>query len=155
MAILDFWTTNLNPITMLSREPDSLYNAKKYNQKSSYTSKKIDLENDPAFIPAKYVIETLGIPAKTIGIQLRKLGIEKVSYKQVDKVFYRVEDIERVEVVKKSKINPTDEYISAVELRDILNLTTMQLFTLSNRNKWKKFRFIGRQNYFLRSQVLK
>lgn len=151
--IKDFWTTNLNPVTMKSRETD--YGKKKMilrKKESTYVT--TDLSENPDYIEKKKAIETLGIGAKKIKQGIQDKGLEFISYISKGISYYKLCDVKSIEAIKKANFVIPEDYISSVELREILNITTMQLWTLANRHGWKKKKFNGNVSYFLRSEVL-
>lgn len=160
--ILDFWNTKLNPITMQSREVDAMYSAEKYNKKAASKKKHTyiheDLSLNDLYISSKDAQENTGLTAKKIKESVGAGFLSKTGIH-----FYKKSDIENI--VFESKANVTvkkvpeipEEYISSTELKKILNITTMQLFTLSKKEGWRKKKFVGPGNirYYLKSQVLK
>ena len=149
----DFWNTNLNPVTMMSRE--TYYGKNKVilrKKESTYVT--ADLSEDPDYIEKKKAIELLGIGAKKIKQGIQDKGLEFISYLSKGISYYKFCDVNAIEVVISSKFVIPEEYISSVELREILRVTTMQLWTLANRHGWKKKKFNGNVSYFLRSEVL-
>ena len=151
--IKDFWTTNLNSHTMKPRETDYSKNKVILRKKES-TYVTADLSENPDYIEKKKAIEVLGISAKKIKQGIQDKGIEFISYISKGISYYRFCDVNAIEVVIPSKFVIPEEYISSTELRVILSLTTMQLWTLANRHGWKKKKFNGNVSYFLRSEVL-
>ena len=151
--IKDFWTTNLNPVTMMPRETDYGKNKILANKKlSTYVT--ADLSENPDYIEKKKAIETLGIGAKKIKQGIQDKGIEFISYISKGISYYKFCDVNAIEVVIPSKFVIPEEYIPSTELREVLSVTTMQLWTLANRHGWKKKKFNGNVSYFLRSEVL-
>ena len=151
--IKDFWNTNLNPVTMMSRETD--YGKNKViliKKESTYVT--ADLSENPDYIAKKKAIETLGIGAKKIKQGIQDKGLEFISYISKGISYYKFCDVSAIEVVIPSKFVIPEEYISSKELKSILGLDTMQLWTLANRHGWKKKKFNGNVSYFLRSEVL-
>lgn len=151
--IKDFWTTNLNPVTMMSRETDYEKNKLILRKKES-TYMTADLSENSDYITKKKAIETLGIGAKKIKQGIQDKGLEFITYISKGISYYKFCDVNAIEVVIPSKFVIPEEYISSVELREILGVTVMQLWTLANRHGWKKKKFNGNVSYFLRSEVL-
>lgn len=151
--IKDFWTTNLNPVTMMSREAGYGKNKVILRKKES-TYVTADLSENPDYIAKKKAIETLGIGAKKIKQGIQDKGLEFITYISKGISYYKSCDVNAIEVVIPSKFVIPEEYISSVELREILGVTVMQLWTLANRHGWKKKKFNGNVSYFLRSEVL-
>lgn len=151
--IKDFWTTNLNPVTMMSRETEYVKNKAILRKKES-TYVTADLSENPDYIAKKKAIETLGIGAKKIKQGIQDKGLEFITYISKGISYYKFCDVNAIEVVTPSKFVIPEEYISSVELREILGVTVMQLWTLANRHGWKKKKFNGNVSYFLRSEVL-
>ena len=151
--IKDFWTTSLNSHTMLSRETDYSKNKILANKKL-FTYVTADLSENPDYITKKKAIETLGIGAKKIKQGIQDKGLEFISYISKGISYYKFCDINAIEVVIPSKFATPEEYISSTELREVLSVTTMQLWTLANRHGWKKKKFNGNVSYFLRNEVL-
>ncbi len=151
--IKDFWTTNLNPVTMKSRETDYGKNKVILRKKES-TYVTADLSENPDYIEKKKAIQTLGIGAKKIKQGIQDNGLEFISYISKGISYYKFCDIKGIEAIKKANFVIPEDYISSVELREILNVTTMQLWTLANRHGWKKKKFNGNVSYFLRNEVL-
>jgi len=149
--IKDFWTTNKNPITMWSKEPKK---QKTYIAKESihYTTKALHKDED--YISSKKVSELLGIGAKMIKKLLIAKQVDFIVYRTKSQVFYKKKDIDKIEVEEKIKKEVPDIYISSTELKSILGVDTMQLFTLAQRNKWTKKKFSGNVSWYLKSQVL-
>ena len=151
--IKDFWTTNLNSHTMKPRETDYGKNKILANKKL-FTYVTADLSENPDYIEKKKAIETLGIGAKKIKQGIQDKGLEFISYISKGISYYKFCDVNAIEVVKKANFSDKEDYISSKELRVILSLTTMQLWTLANRHGWIKKKFNGNVSYFLRSEVL-
>ena len=151
--IRDFWTTNLNPVTMTSRENE--HNAKRIEiKKKSSTYVTADLADDPDYIEKNKAMELLGIGAKKIKQGILDNGLEFSSYLSKGKSYYKFCDVKDITVTIPSKMQVPDDYISSKELRAVLGLTTMQLWTLAHKNGWKKKKFTGNVSYFLKNQVL-
>ena len=123
-------------------------------RKKEFTYMTADLSENPDYISKKKAIETLGIGAKKIKQGIQDKGLEFISYLSKGISYYKFCDVDAIEVVKKENFVIPEDYISSVELREILNVTTMQLWTLANRHGWKKKKFNGNVSYFLRSEVL-
>lgn len=153
--ILDFWNTKLNPVTMWPRETDAMYSSRNYEKKKADNYVSADLSENQEYITAKKAVQLLGIGVKTICAQIKKLGVEKISYRSKEITYYKVADLNKI--VLKSKVNegPSDEYISSKDLQTELNLTVNQLFRMAQQNKWKKVRFNKNIVYYLKIQVLK
>ena len=151
--IKDFWNTNLNPVTMMSRETDYGKNKILANKKL-FTYVTADLSENPDYIEKNKAIETLGFGAKKIKQGIQDKGLEFISYISRGVSYYKFCDVSAIEVVIPSKFVIPEEYISSKELKSILGLDTMQLWTLANRHGWKKKKFNGNVSYFLRSEVL-
>lgn len=156
MAILDFWTTNLNPITMLPTILEHKYQSVKIVQKKvsdrEYTS--IDLSNDPDYISAKEAISALGVGAKKIKQAILDNGLEYVVYMSRGVSFYKRCNIDSIEI-EKPVVENMDEYISGTELRELNNWSYWNLWNQAAKNKWKKKKFSGNMTWYLRSEVLK
>lgn len=151
--ILDFWTTNLNPVTMMPRETEC------FKQRASLRKKEMiyvtaDLAENPDYIRKSKAIETLGIGAKKIKQGIQDKGLEFNTYLSKGIAYYKFCDVNAIEITITSKMTIPEDYISSIELREILGITTMQLWTLSSRHGWKKKKFNGNVSYFLRSEVL-
>ena len=151
--IKDFWTTSLNSHTMKPRETDYGKNKILANKKL-FTYVTADLSKNPDYITKKKAIETLGIGAKKIKQGIQDKGLEFISYISKGISYYKFCDVSAIEVVIPSKFATPEEYISSTELREVLSVTTMQLWTLANRHGWKKKKFNGNVSYFLRSEAL-
>lgn len=166
MAVLDFWTEKLNPITMFSKEAKA-YDAVKNKEDKRAITERCHLKesefSEENYIVASKVKSLLGIGYKRINHLIKdNLDIKQSSFYFRAKTYYRKDHIEFIlkilgDIKKREKVNVTEDYISSGDLKILLGIDTMQLFTLSNRNKWKKFKFAGHGNikFFLRSQVLK
>jgi hypothetical protein len=151
--IKDFWTTNLNPVTMMSRELDYSKNKAIAKQKE-LTYKTADLSENPEYIAKSLAIKTLGIGAKKIKQGIQDKGLEFISYISRGIQYYKFCDIDAIDIVIASKLIIPDDYISSTELKAHLGLDTMQLWTLAHKNKWKKKKFHKNVSYFLKSEVL-
>ena len=114
-----------------------------------------DLSKDSNYIKKKDAIETLGISTKTIKIQIQNKGIEFRTYISHGVHYFKYCDVNWITVEKKSKFTIPDEYISSTELKQILGLTTMQLWELAQKKKWHKKKFARNVSYFLKAEVLK
>lgn len=138
---------------MMPREIDYGKNKISSNKKL-FTYITADLSENPDYISKKKAIETLGIGAKKIKQGIQDKGLEFISYFSKGIQYYKFCDVNAIEVVIPSKFIIPEDYISSIELREILNITTMQLWTLANRHGWKKKKFNGNVSYFLRNEVL-
>ena len=151
--IKDFWTTNLNPITMLPRETEYVKN-KAILKEREYIHVTADLSKNPEYIAKNKAIELLGIGAKKIKQGIQDNGLEFNSYFSKGISYYKFCDVDSIEIIVPSKFVIPEEYISSKELKELLGLNTMQLWTLAHRHGWKKKKFNGNVSYFLRSEVL-
>lgn len=153
--ILDFWNTNLNPVTMFTRELD----AKPYKSrvaKSPYKHTSTELLGNSDYIHTKKAIELTGLGSKKIKMKMTDLNIDYVIYKsQYSGIFYRAEDIAKILEHPEPTKEDMSKWISSKDLRKELGLDTMQLWTLSDKMKWTKKKLGGNVNHFLRSEVLK
>ena len=122
--------------------------------KKLFTHVTADLSENPDYIEKKKAIEMLGIGAKKIKQGIQDKGLEFISYISKGISYYKFCDVNAIEVVIPSKFVIPEEYISSTELREVLSVTTIQLWTLSNFHGWKKKKFNGNVSYFLRSEVL-
>lgn len=162
--ILDFWNTRLNPITMLPREENQKADVKRVEYKREVSTRYHLTESafkDDEYIIAKEARDILGIGFKKINHTIKDItGLKTTSFYFRLNTYYKRDHIQMVlEDLKKEPVSNEiqEEYISSSDLKDILNIDTMQLFTLSSRHKWKKTKLKGKGNqmYYLRSQVLK
>ena len=138
---------------MMSRETDYGKNKILANKKL-FTYVTADLSENPDYIEKNKAIETLGFGAKKIKQGIQDKGLEFISYISRGVSYYKFCDVSAIEFVIPSKFVIPEEYISSKELKSILGLDTMQLWTLANRHGWKKKKFNGNVSYFLRSEVL-
>lgn len=151
--ILDFWTTNLNPVTMMPRETEY------YKQRVALCKKEIiyvtaDLSENSDYIPKQKAIKDLGVGVKKIKQGILDKGLEFITYISKGISYYKMCDVLAVEIIIPSKFTIPDEYISSTELKEILRLDTMQLWTLAHKKKWSKTKFQKNVTYFLKSEVL-
>lgn len=151
--IKDFWTTNLNPLTMQPREIMSRstdfegpQNELRYTTKNLYIDKK--------YISQSEAMEILKLGAKKIKSYIENLGIEIEISIYDKKRFYKICDVEAIQAAQASKKEDVNLWISSKELRKELGLNNMQIWTLATKLKWKKKKLNGNVNYFLRSEVL-
>jgi hypothetical protein len=151
--IRDFWTTNLNPVTMQPREtmPRSTDFEGPQNE-LRYTIR--DLNVDEKYISQSLAIEILNLGAKKIKSAIIDLGIEVEISVFNKKRFYKRCDIQAIQAAQSVKKQDMSLWISSKDLRQELGLNTMQLWILSAKNKWKKKKLNGNVNHFLRSEVL-
>lgn len=121
MAIIDFWATNLNPITLLPTVLDNKYEkATKVQKKvSDRVQVSVDLAEDSNYISAKEAINTLGIGAKTIKKSILNNGLEFQIFISKNISYYKRCDVEGIEVIIASKFTIPEDYISGVELRKL------------------------------------
>lgn len=166
MSVLNFWDHKLNPITMMPKETPQRADEskKKYSRDVStrYHLKESEFD-ESIYIIAKEAKKILkGIGFKRINHKIKDLtGVVNSSFYFRLNTYYIREHINLVfeDLLK----NPapkkviSEEYICSSDLKKILSIDTMQLFTLASRNKWKKTKLIGHGNkiFYLRSQVLK
>lgn len=155
--IIDFWTTNLNPITLLPtvlenkyEKPAALKKQTEYRVRVS-----VDLAEDSNYISSKEAINTLGIGAKIIKKSILNNGLEFQIFISRNISYYKRCDVEGIEIVIASKFTIPEDYISGVELRKLNDWTSWDLWNQANKNKWKKKKFSGNTTYFLKSEVLK
>lgn len=153
--ILNFWDANLNPVTMLSKETAYMYVYEKKIRNNDTIFVNEDLSLNPIYVASKEVQENFGIGAKKL-----KNMLNREYFKDVKHNMYCLRaSVEALDFSLPSKINASDiiDYIHSSELKEILKIDTMQLFTLAKRHRWKKYKFKGhgQNNFFLRSQVLK
>jgi hypothetical protein len=151
--IRDFWTTNLNPVTMQPREtmPRSTDFEGPQNE-LRYTIR--DLNLDEKYISQVESMDILNLGAKKIKSLIEDLGIEIEISVFNKKRFYKICDIQAIQSAQSVKKQDTSLWISSKDLRQELGLNTMQLWTLAVKNKWKKKKLNGNVNHFLRSEVL-
>ena len=155
MAIIDFWNTGLNPITLYPRYtevvPKTIYEKKKtfviYMQE--------DLSTNPDYILSKEAQKILGIASQKIREAVTNNGIVFNAFKSRTLLYYRRKDIEGIEIVIPSSLIIPDEYISGVELRELNGWTSWDLWSNASKNGWAKKKFKGNIAYYLKSEVLK
>lgn len=154
MAIIDFWTTNLNPIILaggyLTVEPEKRQYKK--DDRKTYTVE--DLSNNPEYIAVKDAAKRLGIGCKMLKNNIIASGIEYRTFSNKGKLYYLVSDVNQADHKPKGKQPIPDIYISGVELRELKGWTPYELWDNANKNKWVKKRFTGITTYYLKSEVL-
>jgi hypothetical protein len=145
--IRDFWTTNLNPVTMQPREtiPRSTDFEGPQNE-FSYTIR--DLNVDEKYISQSLAMDILNLGAKKIKSSIEDLGIEIEISVFNKKRFYKRCDIQAIQAAQSVKKQDTSLWISSKDLRQELGLNTMQIWTLAAKNKWKKKKLNGNVNHF-------
>ena len=151
--IRDFWNTNLNPVTMQPRETMPRFKDFEGPQNEfSYTIRNLNF--DEKYISQLEAMDVLNLGAKKIKSSIQDLGIEIEITVFEGKRFYKRCDIQAIQACQSVKKQDTSLWISSKDLRQELGLNTMQLWTLSAKNKWKKKKLNGNVNHFLRSEVL-
>jgi len=148
--IQDFWNTNHNPITMFGKITDIRFELKN----STFRFLSEDLTDNADYINGKIAVKKLGVSAKVIKSKILENGNKYHCYSSRGTIYYKVKDINEIEieVIKDNKV--PDIYISGKELRDIKGWNSWQLFDKADRNKWIKKRFKGNVTYYLKSEVL-
>lgn len=154
--ILDFWNTKLNPITMLPKETSYRYiESEKKLKNNDYIYLHEDLSLNELYVLSKDVQTSLGVGAKKL-----KSMLSREYFKDINGfAFCLKSSVDELETNIRSSMNMNQdisEYIHSNDLKNLLGINTMQLFTLSHRHKWvkKKFKGYGHSNFFLRTQVL-
>lgn len=155
--ILDFWTTKLNPITMSPREASYLYTRDMKLKSNDIKYIHEDLSLNELYISSAEAQKIFGVGAKKL-----KNMLDRQYFKDIKCKSYCLRShVEELERNFKSSINNDNEdiinYIHSNDLKKLLGVDTMQLFTMSKRHKWKKRKFKGHGNvkFFLKSEVLK
>lgn len=151
--IRDFWTTNLNPVTMQPRE--NMARSTDFEGPQNELIHTIrDLNVDEKYINQLLAMDILNLGAKKIKSSIEDLGIEIQISVFNKKRFYKRCDIQAIQAAQSVKKQDTSLWISSKDLRQELGLNTMQLWTLAVKNKWKRKKLNGNVNHFLRSEVL-
>ena len=154
MAVIDFWTTGLNPITLHPVYTDVVSKTSRKKTDSYKVCVPEDLKGNEIYILAKEAQNILGLGAQRIREAVDNNGIEFKVYKSRDVLYYKRSHIEGIEIVIQSSFVIPDEYISGVELRALKNWTSWDLWSNSNKNGWAKKKFRGNITYYLKSEVL-
>ena len=148
--IQDFWNTNHNPITMFGKNMEHRYESRA----STFKFVPEDLTDNPDYINGKLAVKQLGVSAKVIKSKILENGNRYHCYSSRGTIYYRVKDINDIEIEVFEEQKIPDCYICGRELRDIKNWTSWQLWDKAERNKWTKKRFKGNVTYYLKSEVL-
>ena len=152
--IIDFWNTNMNPITLFAKLADVREKASRVKTESYRIWVTEDLSNNPDYIMTRDAQKLLGLGAQRIREEAQNKGANFKVYTNQKLRYYLKADLECIEIVIPVKFIIPDEYISGVDLRALKGWTGWELFSYASKNGWAKKRFKGNVTYYLKSEVL-
>jgi hypothetical protein len=158
MPVKDFWTTNLNPITMFAdKKKYHKQVAEKKPREDARTSINADLSNNPLYINVHDASNICGYGTYMMRQVSREDGRElKVFKDRYSRTFLlrsQFDLIEKKKEVVKEVFQAPEEYISGKELRKEKAWSDFKLWEIQRKHKLKRQRFTGKMYYYLRSEV--
>ena len=153
--IIDFWTTNMNPITLFTNLGDIREKASRVKTESLRVWVSEDLSQNEDYILNRDAQKLFGLGAQRIREEAQSKGVNFKVYTNQKAQYYLRADLECIEIVIHTKFEIPDEYISGADLRAIKGWTGWDLHNKASKNSWVKIRFRGNVTYYLKSEVLK
>ena len=152
--IIDFWNTNMNPITLFSKSTDVREKASRVKTEALRVWVSEDLSQNENYMLNKDAQKLLGLGAQRIRQEAQSKGVNFKIYTNPKAQYYLKADLECIEIVIPTKFEIPNEYISGANLRAIKGWTGWELHNKASKNGWVKIRFRGNVTYYLKSEVL-
>ena len=152
--IIDFWNTNLNPITLFTKFADVREKTSRLKTESYRTYVTEDLADNEDYIMIKDAQKMYGLGGQKLREEAQAKGANFKVYTNKKLRYYLKADLEMIEIVVAKKFTIPDTYISGADLRGIKGWTGWDLHSKASKNNWEKKRFKGNVTYYLKSEVL-
>ncbi len=152
--IIDFWTTNMNPITLFSKLSDVREKASRVKTESLRVWVTPDLSQNPDYILNRDAQKLFGLGAQRIREEVQSKGVNFKIYTNQKAQYYLRSDLECIEIVIPTKFEVPEDYISGPDVRAIKGWTGWDLHNKASKNGWQKIRYKGNVTYYLKSEVL-